>query len=587
MLIKQLNKHCSISRALYILAATEKKRLSMAICLALIGAMLEVLPWYLLYLGVAQLANYDAQGLMLTALWLALAILGHYLATGMALWQSHLAAYHIMQRLRQHIVSALANMRLRDSAKLHRADLEKRIIQDIDKLEPLFAHQIVELINGIILPLLLLGLLSWIDWRLALVAFVPLPAALLMQWYLMRSFPALQHQYNQSLAEVDQANLDFLRGLSVMKIYCQQPEAFVQLREALAQHQSLTGKFINQMVSSWGAFVSLAQGSVWMVLPLAAYLYSQQQLQLAAFVVALMLSAILFKPWLQLTQLCSQLIQAGNALERVQPLLGDASTTDSVANLVDKPSPMTVLTVKNLSLSLAGQWVYRQLNCEFFAGQRIVIVGKSGAGKSSFVQTLAGLYQADQGQVLIDQQAIYDHPNKSSSRLINLLNQQLFFFRGTVRDNLLLGAVDVPAERLTEVLDLTGVSTMLEQLPAGWMSNMGEAERQFSGGEQQRLAIARALLANTPVLILDEALSQLDTIAQQTLLVKLQKAFPKQLQIIISHRLNVCEDADQVLVLDKGVLIAQGTHAELLVSCPLYQQLYSDHFSTAKEVLHA
>ncbi|WP_342668973.1 ABC transporter transmembrane domain-containing protein [Vibrio sonorensis] len=186
-----------------------------------------------------------------------------------AVWQAHLVAYHVIQKVRQFIVNALARMPSEKLHRFHRADLEKRVSDDCQKLEPLIAHHGTDIINGLILPFLMIGLLFFIDWRLAVVALIPLPLAGTIQFLMMRGFGERHTKYEKIVSKMHQAQLEFLRSIGVMKLYAVDADSYQQLRSTMRSHHKIVGTYTDQMIGAWVSFVTLAQTSVILVIPVA------------------------------------------------------------------------------------------------------------------------------------------------------------------------------------------------------------------------------------------------------------------------------------------------------------------------------
>ena len=576
----ELNPTLSPLRALWQLLLTERNRMTWALVFVITGSLMEALPWMLMAWALSLVLAGHPDELWLCALALAGAYTARNVLIAAANWQTHQAAYAIILRLRRHLVSVLASWPLDRLQRTHRADLEKRLLRDADRLEPLLAHHGVDLINAAILPLVLFGLMLAIHPGLALLALMPLPLALGLQALLMRGFAPRQQAYNDSVERLDQAMLEYLRSLTVFKVFGRDLAAYRQFSRALTDHHGLMQAFTRQLITGWAMFIAAMNAGVWLVLPVALAMWGRGQLTLPELVLSVVLSAALLRPWQAVTQLMGEVIMGLTALKDILPLTGDAGEPmPPDASTMRESVPG--LRVDNLSLDLDGYPALSNVGFSLAAGETVVLMGPSGAGKSSLVHCLAGLRQPSRGRALWQGYVLNDLTDADRARTLTLVLQTPFFFRGTLKDNLCLGAPEATEKALASALNQCGLTPLLASLPDGLATDMGEAARLFSGGEQQRLAIARALLADTPVLILDEATAHLDAESEERLLTRLMEDRPHQTRLIVSHRPAAARRADRVILMDAGRILDQGTHTDLLERNPSYRTLVNRHSEDA------
>ncbi|MBF4217647.1 ABC transporter transmembrane domain-containing protein, partial [Vibrio anguillarum] len=232
-----LSHHMSRMTALKSLLFSERNRVTLSITSAILCSVFELISWIFLYLAVT--AIYHNESATAYFLMMCLTVMGRYAFYALAVWQAHLAAYHIIQKVRQHLVRALAKMRMDKLRSLSRGDIEKRITDECQSLEPLIAHHGTDIINGLLMPLFMVGLLFYIDWRLALIALMPLPLAMTAQIWMMRGFAERQQKYNQIVAHLHQAQMEFLRTIGVMKLFAVDADSYLELSRTLQSHHKI------------------------------------------------------------------------------------------------------------------------------------------------------------------------------------------------------------------------------------------------------------------------------------------------------------------------------------------------------------
>ncbi|WP_413282434.1 ATP-binding cassette domain-containing protein [Vibrio sp. MA40-2] len=542
-----LTNTMSATQVLKSILSTEKKRLSTVAISALLCTFSELLVWVSLYLIIKSLVEGQINSFYFLAITGALFV--RYSLYTLSLWQAHLAAYQIIQRVRQYIVKSMAVMSADLLLTFHRGDLEKRLNDDCQNLEPLIAHHTTDIINGIVLPLLLSTFLIWIDWRLGLIALTPLPLALLAQITMMRGFSSRQAKYNQVVANMHQAQLEFLRSIGVMKLFAVDTDSYHQLSKSMNKHHKLISTYTKQIVGSWVTFVTLAQTSLMLVIPFAIHFSMAGSLSLTELVMAVMLCAGILKPWLDLTQIIGQVQQSMLSIDRMKTLFTAPPSYTPV-----KPQPLTTLSTRNLVVERGGRELVREVNIEFSLGDFVVLQGVSGSGKSSFFATLSGSVKPKSGGWFINDQPTDSISDDDRSKWLAVVDQSPVFFSGTLNENLCLSSTDTQEEDVLELLSMVGLADVVSQLPNGLNTDIGETQRNFSGGEIQRLAIVRAALARTPILILDEATSHLDNLTEQITLSGLRLFSPEQILLVISHRPYALQMASLVYQLTEGTL---------------------------------
>ncbi|QUJ70158.1 ABC transporter ATP-binding protein (plasmid) [Photobacterium sp. GJ3] len=379
----QLTDHLTPGQALRAMLNSEKVRVITSISFAFITTLIEFIPWLMLYLAAQALFSQQSATPYLVIAGAAFVI--RHLCYGIAVWQAHLAAYHMIQKVRQHLVHSLATMPSEKLRRYHRADLEKRLTDDCQGLEPLIAHHGTDIINGLLMPVLLTGLLFYIDWRLGLIALLPLPVAALVQTLIMRHFSTRLAGYQSVIDRMHVAQMDFLQHIGVMKLFAVDTDSFRQLRKALRRHNRVVNFYTRQLIGGWVSFVTVAQSSFILTVPVALMLYAAGSISLVDLTMATAITAGVLKPWQDLTQVVSQIQKSSHTLIRLLPLFQHAQQTTGVCD-----SELRSLSCDNLTISRDGHAVLTQVTTQLHPGDRVLIQGQSGSGKSSLLEVLSG-----------------------------------------------------------------------------------------------------------------------------------------------------------------------------------------------------
>lgn len=561
--------------SLMALVSSEKKSLNMALALAALSVLMELIPYYLLWLA----ANFVQQGspgdqpLLALAGWLALALLLKYLLLSFAGYFSHLAAFRVLYQLRLRIARALTRLPLMQLASYSSGSLRKIIINDVERLESFIAHHTVDLIAALVSPLTAALFLFWLDWKMALAALATVPLALLAQKMFSRGMQERVRTYQEATEQLNGAIVEFVRGVPVMKAYRQTARSFRLLHDSLQRYHQLVEGFTRRAVPSWSVFVVLLNANIFILLPLGIWRITQGTLTVSELVLVLMLGSGLLKPLLRVTFFSSLMREVLAGMARIQPFL----LAEQEQKGGDAPAS-SQLQASQLSFSYGERQVVREVSLTLQPGGFYALVGPSGAGKSSLAWLLAGLLPADSGDVRAGDTPLTQLSDKQRAALFALVSQDVFLFKGSLADNLRIGNPDATHQQIEEALEIAQASAFVNALPQGIDTLVHERGLRLSGGERQRIAIARALLAQTPILILDEATAFADALTEAAFYRALRAARPHTTVLTIAHRLFAVQQADELLLMENGQLVARGTHQQLMADNALYQQLWHSQY---------
>ena len=509
----------------------EPTRVMISISCVILASIVELIPWLAIYLSAQAIVN--QQPIIMHSMVILVAIIVRYTLYSTAVWQAHLVAYHVIAKIRQHIISALAYMPVEKLKDFRQADLEKRISDDCQQLEPLIAHHGTDIINGLLMPIFLTCLLFYIDWRIGLIAFIPLPIAAAIQFLMMRGFSDRLEKYNDVVSRMHSAQLEFIRSLGVMKLFAVDASSYQQLYRSMRRHNRIVIGYTQQMITAWVSFITIAQTSFILIIPFAITFTLNGSISTSDLVMVSVITAGLLKPWLDLTQIAGQMQHSLLSLDRLIPLFGQG-----IIEKKHQTETIQLLSCNNLTVSRGDRQILKNINKTIFPGEKVVIHGSSGSGKSSLIEVLTGSLNADEGGWYINNNPVNQLNDKQRAHLITLVGQRAVFFKGSIKDNLLLAANDVSDSAIWQVLTSLHLAPVIYRLSNGIDTKMGVTERHFSGGEMQRLSIARAILANTPILILDEATAHLDVKTEFDVLKTIDEYSPCQTKIIITHKTN-------------------------------------------------
>lgn len=560
--------------------------LPLAALLAVASAALSLAPFWMLYrialelampqADVAQIRSLAAQALLLVLLrWLLMA-----LSHGFAHW----GAFAVLYRLRLAMARRLAQVPLGFFAGRSSGALRKTLIDDSQSMEGFLAHMLPDAAAAAAVPLAALALLFLADWRLALASLAPLPVALAFQAHMLQGTEARMREWHAVQERISTQIVEYLRAMPVVKVFGLSAQAFGDFAQAIDAAVRWVERHAAESAAGWAVFTALLSAHLVVVAPLGAWLHARGEVDTATVVLFLLVSPVVLQPLLRLTFAFGEQARRAEALRRMDALL-------RADRLPEPPAPATQglparqaphgIAFENLGFSYGQASVLDGISFEAPAGRITALVGPSGAGKSTLARLVPRLAEATAGSVRVGGRDVRDWPQDELLARIAIVFQEVHLFHGSVRDNLRIARPDADDAALREAARAARALDFIERLPQGWETPLGERGARLSGGERQRLSIARALLRDAPILLLDEAMAHAD--AENELLIQqaLGEACRDRTVLVIAHRLQTVADADHIVVLDAGRIAGQGRHEALLAGCALYRQLWDDQRRSA------
>jgi len=574
-----------IARLLQI-AGKRKGTLIASAFFAVIFAILSLVPYIIMFYIIQELTieNPDFSNLKNYLIYATIsAIIGVFFLYVSSML-SHIAAFNILYELRKFIAEKIGKLSMGSLLNKSSGAFKKILYDDVERIELFIAHQIPDLVKGIALPLITISYLFSQDWRLALVSFLPL--LMLIIWlpflYATKKNAELINKYHQSHEEMNAGIVEYVRAIPVMKIFGQSTETFEKYGKKVWNFNHFVGNWVRNQSPAFAIFMSFISNATLPILALGLFLYFRNGVSFSVLLLFLILGTGYIKQLFVLSNMGMQISVINRGVRQIDELLDEQPLTQND----------TIQNPKNYNVRFKDVcFAYNQKdevlkNVDFEVKEKTItaLVGPSGAGKSTVGQLIARFWDASSGTITIGGISIKDYPQEQLMNLVSFVFQDSFMFQESMLENLRMG-MNKTREDIKNAAKTAQIHDLIMSLPKGYDTLFGESGVHLSGGEQQRFQLARAILKDAPILILDEATAFSDPENEH----KIQQAFSKLIQkktvIIIAHRLSTITNVDQIIVFDKGKISAIGTHNQLLENSDLYQKMWNAHTRSKEFVM--
>ena len=563
--------------------AGQRKGLLFTSCiLAVLHSVLSLVPYALVFYIIKELTK-RVPDFSLTYSYVSYAI-GAILISMFSFFLSgvlsHIAAFNILYGLRKTLTNKVGVLPMGYLSHRNSGAFKKIISDDVERIETFVAHQIPDFVKAAALPLLTISYLFKEDWRLALISCLPLVVlALIMPLMLGKKNQHLTEKYHHSLEELSSGIVEYVRAMPVMKIFQQSAETFEKYGKKVYTFHRFVSDWIRHSSAPFAIFMSFASNAMLPVLALGLYLYFRQGVSLPTLLLFLILGTGYMRPLFVMSNMVMQLQLIEQGVQQIdailtQPILPEGKTSEQPQN--------HDICFDQVSFAYeADRYVLEDISFTAKEGTITALVGPSGAGKSTVGQLLSRFWDVTKGRITIGGIDIREFPTEVLMRQVSFVFQDSFMFQQTMYENIRMG-MDKTQDEVIAAAKAAQLHDFIMSLPQGYETRFGQSGVHLSGGEQQRFQLARAILKDAPILVLDEATAFADPENEH----KIQEAFAQLIRgktvLVIAHRLSTITTADQIIVFEKGHINAVGTHSELLEHSPLYKRMWDAH-NRAKE----
>lgn len=561
-----------------------KVLLPAAMLLSALSALAGMLPYILIWLIVRELLEHGeitSSGNVVTYAWwaagMAVASIVLYFA---ALMSSHLAAFRVESNLRKEAMRQIVRMPL-GFFDINTSGRIRKIIDDNAGVTHSFlAHQLPDLAATFLVPLVAAILIFVFDWILGLACIVPVIIAMLVMGFMMNAEGRqFMKSYMTSLEEMNTEAVEYVRGIPVVKVFQQTIYSFKNFHRCIMNYNKMVFGYTRMWEKPMSLYTVIINGFVFFLAPLAILLigYSGNYASvLLNFFLFVLITPVFSQSIMKSMYLNQALGQASEAIGRLENLVAYEHLT-----VVEHPQPVKEFSIQFEKVSFsypgANQKAVDDVSFTIPQGNTVALVGASGGGKTTIARLVPRFWEATEGKVLIGGINVREIAPEELMKYISFVFQNTKLFKTSLLENIKYGNPDATMEEVERAVDMAQCREIINKLPLGLNTKIGTEGTYLSGGEQQRIVLARAILKNAPIIVLDEATAFADPENEYLIQQALKELTKGKTVLMIAHRLSSITDADNILVIDKGKIAEQGTHANLLGKQGIYYHMWNEY----------
>ena len=561
-----------------------KVLLPAAMLLSALSALAGMLPYILIWLIVRELLEYGeitSSGNVVTYAWwaagMAVASIVLYFA---ALMSSHLAAFRVESNLRKEAMRQIVRMPL-GFFDINTSGRIRKIIDDNAGVTHSFlAHQLPDLAATFLVPLVAVILIFMFDWILGLACIVPVIIAMLVMGFMMNAEGRqFMKSYMTSLEEMNTEAVEYVRGIPVVKVFQQTIYSFKNFHRCIMNYNKMVFGYTRMWEKPMSLYTVIINGFVFFLAPLAILLigYSGNYASvLLNFFLFVLITPVFSQSIMKSMYLNQALGQASEAIGRLENLVAYEHLT-----VVAHPQPVKEFSIQfekvSFSYPEANQKAVDDISFTITQGRTVALVGASGGGKTTIARLVPRFWEATEEKVLIGGINVREIAPEELMKHISFVFQNTKLFKTSLLENIKYGNPNATMEEVERAVDMAQCREIINKLPLGLNTKIGTEGTYLSGGEQQRIVLARAILKNAPIIVLDEATAFADPENEHLIQQALKELTKGKTVLMIAHRLSSITDADNILVIDKGKIAEQGTHAKLLEKQGIYYNMWNEY----------
>ena len=556
------------------LSGQHKIKLIISAMFSIISTTLSAIPYLLVYSIILELFNREIsynkiQSLVFIAiLFIILGVVARILSGVF----SHISAFNILYKIRIDLIEHMSKLNMGFFKKNMTGKLKKIINEDVEKLENFIAHQIPDLSSAFATPLIFLGIMFYFNWQLSLVLFIPIILGILAQSGMFKNYMGKVDHFYKLVAKLNSTIMEYINAMNVMKAFNLTAKSFKDYRDNTQEYADYWIELTELAVPYYSAFLCLVDTGLLFIIPIGGIMLLNGKITISVYILFLLMSTIFLNSLRTLFELSESLSVLLKGMEKIIEIFNEKEQKSGNISFPEHFSES--LKYENVTFAYNKAKVINNFTLTIRAGTTTALVGPSGSGKTTIGLLAGRFWDIDEGKITIDGTDIKDISYESLMDNISFVFQDTFMLHDTIYENIIMGK-NYTHEEVENAAKKAQIHDFIMSLPDRYETKIGEGGVKLSGGEKQRISIARAILKNTPIVILDEVTSYSDIENEAKIQAALKTLLKGKTALIIAHRLYTIKNADNIVFMKKGQITEQGTHEELLRNRADYWHLWS------------
>ena len=558
-----------------------KKYTVWAVIMMSIGIIASVLPYFFLYQIISPLTageSVDMKFVLIRVALVAFCEIIFSLSYVQGLEFSHISAYNTLKNLRVSLQGKLEKQPLGTIKELGTGRIKKVFTDDIDQIELLLAHAIPEGIANIAIPVIIIVLMFIVDWRLGLLSLVPLVVGMFAMSMMMKQGMSKMNAYYESAARMNNTIIEYVNGMEVVKVFNKDGDSYKKFGDVVRSYRDFTIAWYKVCWPWMATYSSVLPCLVLLMLPFGSGMVLGGFISLDKLILVMCMSFAVGPSVLKALNFAGKFPQLDYKIAELEKMMDKPALKEGTSEFSGKNYD---IEFKDIHFGYGETEVLHGVDMSLKQGTTTALIGESGSGKSTLAKLLVHYYDLNSGSITIGGQDITDMSLEALNNHVAFVSQEQFLFNTSLYENILIGRPDATKEEVMEAARRAQCEEFLNRFPDGIMTQAGDGGKQLSGGERQRISLARALLKDAPIIVLDEATAYMDPENEEKMNAALDEIVKDKTVLVIAHRLSTIKNADSICVMKDGLCIASDTHDRLLQTCSEYKKLWDASVSAS------
>ncbi|HCR3585565.1 ABC transporter ATP-binding protein [Enterococcus faecium] len=554
-----------------------------SVIIAIIGVFCGVVPYFALAKITQNIAinNTDLEFYIRPILLILGGLIGSVIFHEISTLISHNLAFRIIEDERKKLVRKINRLSMGEIEKRSSGEWTQFMVETLNKIEQPIAHVIPEVIANLIIPIALVVIIFIIDWRIGIANLITLPLGVLFSILMMGGYEEKSRNYQEAAKNMNTTAVEYIRGIQVIKAFNKSASSYGKFVDAVNRNRDSMLNWYLSVCFYMTAAMEVLPSTLLFVLPTSLYLYMNGSIEVGNLIMCVLLSYACYKPLIKAMSHMDTMANVRVVIDEIKSVMElpelERGNREENIRLYD-------INFENVCFAYNDEKkVFDNLSFSAKENKLTAIVGYSGGGKSTIAKLIAGYWNINKGKISIGNVNLKDVSLEKNMELVTYVSQENYLFRKSIIDNMRMANQNASIEEIKDACKKASCHDFIMSLPKGYETIIGESGSNLSGGERQRLTIARALLKDSPIVLLDEATAYSDPDNEAEIQKSIDALVENKTVIMIAHRLSTIIGADKIIVLNNGEIEAEGTHEELLEKSETYAKMWKSHISLSND----